>query len=207
MNLAFLGDAFDHWKGSLIDSLQEAQAVRDFAVDPMASDLGSWKSEDFIILARLLRVGAAQIIRHRVTLQERTKYFDEISHRGDLFLDPDTGVATGRVKETHISPFEIGHLLDSATNRLLVVYQHVRAQRVSIRVDAVLIALQREIGGFTWTSYESGTVAMLFLSRRPERTERIAAHFKSMLGRHSSGRVRCRALPAWKEHGIYRCLR
>jgi hypothetical protein len=190
LNLDFLGDAFDHWKGSLIEFLQEAQALRNFAVDPMASDLGLWKSEDFVILARLLRVDATQIIRHRETLQERTKYFDEISHRGDLFLDPDTGVATGRVKGTHISPFEIGHLLDSATNRLLVVYQHVRAQRVSIRVDAVLIALQKEIGFFSWTSYESGTVAMLFLSRMPERTEQIAAHFKSMLGRHSSGRVR-----------------
>jgi len=54
LNLNFLGDALDHWKGSLFESLQEAQVLRDFAVDPMASDLGSWNSDDFLILARLL---------------------------------------------------------------------------------------------------------------------------------------------------------
>ncbi len=191
LNLRFLGDALDHWKGSLFESLQAARALRNFAADPMASDLRLWKSEDFTVFANLLRLSPSQIIQHQVTLQQRAKYFAEISHRGDIFLDPDTGIATGRMKTTHVGPCEIGHLLDSPTDRLLVVYQHVRGHRVSIRVDAVLRVLQKEIGRFSWTSYESGTVAMLFLSRTPERTEQVASHFKSILGRHSSGRVRC----------------
>jgi len=136
LNLNFLGDALDHWKGSLFESLQEAQVLQDFAVDPMASDLGSWNSEDFLILARLLRITPAQIIRHQVSLRERARYFGEISHRGDLFLDPDTGVATRRVKDhcRYVNPPEIGVLLDASPDRLLAVYQHVRAQRVSERI-------------------------------------------------------------------------
>jgi hypothetical protein len=191
LNLKFLGDALDHWKGSLFESLQAAGALQNFAADPMASDLRLWKSEDFTVFANLLRVSPSQIIQHQVTLRQRATYFAEISHRGDIFLDPDTGIATGRAKTTHVSPSEIGHLLDSPTNRLLAVYQHVRGHRVSVRVDAVLRALQGQIGRFSWTSYESGTVAMLFLSRTPERTEQATDHFKGILGRHFSGRVRC----------------
>jgi hypothetical protein len=93
-----------------------------------------------------------------VTLQQRAKYFEEISHNGDVFLDPDIGVATGRVRPTHISPPEIGHHLASPPNRLLAVYQHVRGHRVPSRVDAVLKAVEKDIGRFTWASYESGTV-------------------------------------------------
>jgi len=38
MNLRYLGDALDHWKGSLFESLQQANILHDFAVDAMASD-------------------------------------------------------------------------------------------------------------------------------------------------------------------------
>lgn len=67
------------------------------------------------------------------------------------------------------------------------------ADRVSIRVDAVLRALQREIGHFSWTSYESGTVATLFLSRTPERTERVSEQIRRALTAYlekNSGRQR-----------------
>jgi hypothetical protein len=192
LNLQFLGDALDHWKGSLFESLRMAEALRDFAVDPMASDLDSWRQEDFKLFARLLRITPAQIIRHRVTLEERVKYFGEISHRGDLFLDPDTGVATGPVKKAlrYVNPSEIGQLLNGSPNRLLIVYQHVRGQPVASRVDEVLDTLRHEIGGFSWCSYESGTVAMLFLARLPMRTAAIAEHFEALLGRHAAGRIR-----------------
>lgn len=192
MNLNFLGDALDHWKGSLFESLQEAQVLRDFAVDPMASDLGSWNSEDFLILARLLRITPAQIIQHQVSLQERARYFGEILHRGDLFLDPDTGVATRRVKDLprYVNPQEIGVLLDASPDRLLAVYQHVRAQRVADRIDTVLTTLRNQIGEVSWCTYESPTVAMMFLTRAPARTTQVAEHFASLLGRHAAGRIR-----------------
>ena len=193
MNLQFLGDALDHWKGSLFESLRKAQALRDFAADPMASDLKSWRPEDFKLFARLLRITPAQVIRHRVTLEERVKYFGELSHRGDLFLDPDTGVATRGVKgkaRCYIMASEVGQLLDGSANRLLVIYQHVRGQPVASRVDEVLDTLRHEIGGFSCCSYESGTVAMLFLARAPVRTAFVAEHFATLLGRHAARRIR-----------------
>lgn len=193
MNLQFLGDALDHWKGSLFESLRKAQALRDFAADPMASDLESWRPEDFKLFARLLRITPAQVIRHRVTLEERTKYFGEILHRGDLFLDPDTGIATRGVKRKprcYVKPVEIGQLLDGSTNRLLIIYQHVRGKRVASRIDEVLDTLRLEIGGFSWSSYESGTVAILFLARVSARTASVAEHFAALMGRHAAGRIR-----------------
>lgn len=158
----------------------------------MASDLGSWNSEDFTILARLLRITAAQIIRHQVSLQERARYFGEILHRGDLFLDPDTGVATRRVNDhrRYVNPPEIAVLLDASPDRLLAVYQHVRAQRVADRIDTVLTTLRDQIGDVSWCTYESATVAMVFLTRAPARTTQVAEHLASLLGRHAVGRIR-----------------
>lgn len=56
MNLAFLGDALDHWKGSLFESLQKGGILQNFAVDPMASDLAAWTPEDFSLFSTLLRI-------------------------------------------------------------------------------------------------------------------------------------------------------
>lgn len=195
MNLQFLGDALDHWKGSLFESLQKAQLLRDFAADPMVSDFDSWQEEDFKLLARLLRVMPNQIIRHLIRLQNRAKYFAEISHRGDLFLDPDTGVATGRVKKAHVSPAEIVQLLDNSPERLLVIYQHVRAKSVAQRIDEVMNSLKHAIGEFSACSYESGTVAMLFLARKPARIAEVVGHFQTFLGCHAAGRIRAFEFP------------
>jgi len=46
MNSSFLGDALDHWKGSLFESLQKRRIVCELAVDPMASDLAVWKPDE-----------------------------------------------------------------------------------------------------------------------------------------------------------------
>ncbi len=190
MNLQFLGDALDHWKGALLASLREAKALRDFAVDPMASDIDQWRQEDLHLFARLLQVTPGQVIRHGASLQDRAGYFAEISHAGDLFLDPDTGVATGRVKKAHVSPSEIGQLLDASTSRLLVIYQHVRGMSVECRVNEVMNTLEHVIGVFSGCSYESGTVAMLFVARVHARTALVAEHFEALLGRHAAGRIR-----------------
>jgi hypothetical protein len=74
---------------------------------------------------------------------------------------------------------------------LIAVYQHVRGQQVRSRVDCVLDGLKSEIGNFGWCSYESANVAMVFLTRKAERTSQIAEHFKNLLGRHVSRRIRC----------------
>ena len=190
MNLAFLGDALDHWKGSLFQSLQDGGVLRDFAVDPMASDLALWKPVDFLLYAKLLRIDRSQITPHVCNLADREKYFTEIAQTGDLFLDPDTGVATGkRVSIQHIAPSDIATLLGSS-NRLLLVYQHVRAKRVSDRVNEVCGVLRSQIPDCQWCSYESGSVAMLFLARNSRRIETVRRHFANLLGHHATTRIR-----------------
>lgn len=66
MNLSYLGDALDHWKGSLFEFLQAHNLLNDFAVDPMASDLQSWRDADYALFADLLRVPRARILGHSV---------------------------------------------------------------------------------------------------------------------------------------------
>jgi hypothetical protein len=191
MNLAYLGDALDHWKGSLFESLQQASVLRDFAVDAMASDWRSWHSADISLFAHLLRIQVSQVIPHEVDLSFRKEYFNEIRHRGDLFLDPDTGIATGKVKciSQYVKPSEIERLLQKP-ERVLAVYQHVRGQSVSGRVDTVCRSVSGAIGACHWVSYESGSVAMVFLSKSNNRTAEIAMHFAKVLGTHAARRIR-----------------
>ncbi len=191
MNLSYLGDALDHWKGSLFEFLQARQLLHDFAVDPMASDLRSWRDADYALFADLLRVPRDRILSHSVTLTSHNRYFAEIHHKGDLFLDPDTGIATGRVAypEQYVQPRDIWSLLSNGLNRLVVVYQHVRARKTAERIDEVVACVAGSIN-LTWCSYESGTVAMLFLSLAEHRTQDIATALTEKLGRHAAKRIR-----------------
>lgn len=63
-------------------------------------------------------------------------------------------------------------------------------EEVATRINEVVDTL-RGVGQFSWCSYESGTVAMLFFSRDTTRIVDIGKHFHSMLGRHALGRIRC----------------
>lgn len=191
MNLSYLGDALDHWKGSLFEFLQARQLLQDFAVDPMTSDLRSWRDADYTLFADLLRVPRDRILGHSVMLTSRNRYFAEIQHKGDLFLDPDVGIATGRVAhpEQYVQPRDIWSLLFNGLNRLVVVYQHVRARKTAARIDEVVACVAGSIN-LAWCSYESGTVAMLFLSLAEHRTQDIASALREKLGRHAALRIR-----------------
>jgi len=193
VNLKFLGDAMDHWKGSLFESLQRAGVLHRLAVDPMASDSAMWTQDDFTLYAQLLHVKLSQLVPHDADLgADRHRYFNEISHTGDLFLDPDTGIATGHVKEQvkYITPSEIRDLLHMTRDRLLIAYQHVRAQPSAKRVNSVLQVLRQHAGPLHWCSYESSTVAMIFVAQQGTRTAAITEHFRCILGLHAENRVR-----------------
>jgi len=189
MNLRYLGDALDHWKGSLFSILAERELLNDLAVDPMATDQSAWRAEDFELYAMLLRIASTRVLRHQRTLAARSAYFAEIRHSGDIFLDPDTGIATGAVKAKvqYVEPADVCRLLFSGMNRAVVVYQHVRAQRTCDRVDAVVRVFPSEI---RWCSYESGSVAMMFFSMAPWRVEELTGWLNEFLGRHAAGRIR-----------------
>ena len=71
MNLAYLGDALDHWKGSLFEYLCGMKVLRRFAIDPMISDRSEWKNEDFSRYAHLMRIGEIQLIHHEHDLRKQ----------------------------------------------------------------------------------------------------------------------------------------
>jgi len=192
MNLQFLGDALDHWKGSVFEELQNSSLLNDFRVDAMASDSEKWKQIDYRLYARLLRVEHAQLVVHKNALSgDRNKYFKEIPAIGDLFLDPDTGFKTGTVKtlSQYLKAAELHDLLKRNKDRVIAVYQHVRARRTRDRVEEVLRALRNERSHFFCTSYESGTVALLFFGSDPKRIEAIREHFCALLDRHAESRI------------------
>ena len=190
MNLQFLGDALDYWKGSVFEVLQQSDLLRDFKVDTMASDSEDWQETDHRLYARLLRIDQQQLIAHKNTLSgNRSKYFKEIPINSDLFLDPDTGFKTGPVRSLpqYLTPAEFLDLLKP--DRIVAVYQHVRAQKTRNRVEEVLKVLHRETSGFSCTSYESGTVALLFFCLQNKRIEEIRDYFHELLEKHASKRV------------------
>lgn len=187
----YLGDALDHWKGSLFEYLQSEAVLRDLTVDPMAIDANQWIEDDFGLYAYLLRVRRDHVVRHKAPLAARTNYFAEITQDGDLFLDPDTGVATNGASPIakYVKPSELATLLQT-NSRIVAVYQHVRAQKTCTRIDGCLCAIATVAAGIQWCSYESPTVAMLFLSSNGTRICEIGEALARMLGRHVDRRVR-----------------
>lgn len=189
MNSSFLGDALDHWKGALFSFLLQEDALDDLVADPMLTDPEAWKPDDFRLYARLLNLPGDRVLAHSRSLRDRAAYFREIGHAGDIFLDPDVGIATHRVRrrEQYVEVVDVIRLLFSGQGRMVVVYQHVRGKTVADRVDRVVSKFPADL---FWVSYESGTVAMLFISLAPWRTERVAGSLRNLLGRHAEHRIR-----------------
>ena len=200
MNLQFLGDALDHWKGSVFEALQREDMLTNFLVDPMASDARAWTPADSKLFATLLRVEQRQLVSHgRDLCQDRARYFAEIPSKGDLFLDPDTGIKTGNVKriEQYLLPAELFDVMGKNKERVVVVYQHVRARKTRKRVEEVLATLKEEDRHFWCTSYESGTAAFLFLSQNGGRIKAVRDCFFRLLGMHANNRI-----GYWNGHAV-----
>ncbi len=193
MNLRFLGDALDHWKGSVFEGLQSSNVLENFRVDAMASDFDNWRPEDWSLYAKLLRVRKSQIVEHKATLdRNRKEYFDEIPRSGDLFLDPDTGIKTSSGREQqYLKPDELFSLMNHEQRRVVVVYQHIRAMKTRERVEAVLQVLRSEKPKpiFYCASYDSGTVALIFLSFQRDRILAVSGYFRKFLGSHADNRI------------------
>jgi len=156
MNLKFLGDALDHWKGSVFEGLQSSNVLEDFRVDAMASDIDNWRPEDRSLYAKLLRVRESQIVEHKATLDSnRKEYFYEIPRYGDLFLDPDTGIKTSSGKnKQYIKLDEVFYLMNHERHRILAVYQHgSRDRTMRSRVKDVFNVLRLVHPKCYFTSY------------------------------------------------------
>ncbi len=190
MNVCFLGDAYDYWKGSLLNHLQRSGLLINLTIDAMATEPPSWQEEDWTLYASLLNVAHDRVLKHRELLSvQRANYFQEIPVEGDLFLDPDTGLVTGRVKkaERYVYPRELVRLVEGS--RVVCVYQHSSRTHIRHRVEAVVNAVQSLCPTLSYVSYEATTVAMLFFSVAPNRILALNGALRGPLGRRADNRV------------------
>jgi len=192
MNLSFLGDALDHWKGSLFSLLTEARLISDLSIDLMATDIENWDPDDFESFSKMLRVSSSQVLRHNHHLdRERKLYFGELAAVRTVFLDPDTGIATSGVteKSKYVYPHEMHELLKSHSSRVVSVYQHISRKKTRDRVHKIIEVVADTDIHFGCCTYESPAVAMLFFSNDINRTRCIQQFFQSILGRKANKRV------------------
>ena len=192
MNLRFLGDVLDHWKGSMISQLSKAKLLDQLKVDQLASDFSQWGEVDHRLYAELLRIHRSALVAHKQELwKNRNAYLEEIlAVEGDMFLDPDIGISTNsQAGPEHLKASELHSILDHAPKRIVMVYQHIRARKTRDRVLEIMYSLQQKGPGFHACSYESATVAMLFFSRRAERLDPIGKYYQRMLDWHARRRI------------------
>jgi NAD(P)H-dependent flavin oxidoreductase YrpB (nitropropane dioxygenase family) len=70
-------------------------------------------------------------------------------------------------------------------------YQHVRARKTEDRVRELIAALAEFDTRVYCCSYETPTVAVLFVAPKQSRIEQVGKYFKNYLGLHSDMRVYC----------------
>ncbi|MFI5332020.1 MAG: hypothetical protein ACHQ2F_13455 [Desulfobaccales bacterium] len=189
LNSEYLGDALDHWKGSLISILVSKQLLRSIVVEPMITDPQPWQPEDIQTYRRLL--GLEEIFHAESTFPggRRKDYFNEVPKDDDIFLDPDTGIAMDRAIKKHIAVPELIKLLgESDSDRVFMVYQH-SGQRESKQEGQTnskfkrwLLAMKDKLTDkdklpanvdVHCTVYECKQVAMFFISRNRNRIDEI----------------------------------
>ncbi|MGH6628181.1 MAG: hypothetical protein ACREB3_00445 [Burkholderiales bacterium] len=179
MNLKHLGDALDHWKGSVIELIGEKR----LRVLPMLTDQDRWTSDHFNVYARLLRLKTQHILRRKVSFpgQTRSTYFSRLREY-DLFVDPDTGIASDKKrKKEHISPAEIASLLPRSSSRLLLIYQQ-RFQRKEMKETLKLVLSIDSLRELHRFAYDAGAVGMVFISRSRKRINGVLSRVRSLLG-------------------------
>jgi len=195
MNLEHLGDSLDYWKGEVFRQLRINGWLQDFAVEPMISDEQPWNSQNIRVYRHLLSLEDSEPVFHKNAVfshQPREAYFTEITHRGDLFLDPDNGITTGEASVKHVCVEDIHSYFrgDFVMDPSLLVFQHaghdVFANRIKEIVKKVISPENNLDRNLYCCSYECGKVAMLFFSVNRRRMLTIPKIFSNYIG--SGGR-------------------
>lgn len=185
MNTLYLGDALDFWKGALISHLLKNEVLKDLAVDPMITD-DKWEPSAIVAYKSLLRIEQTNVAIFKLDMNNRKHHFSQVDqHHGDLFLDPDTGIATSRPQRQLVGQYvfteDLCSLLQAQKARVVAVYQHVRAQRTRDRVDTCIETVEGKCPAICWCSYESGTVAMLFFCLDKNRISGIKNQLRQLV--------------------------
>jgi hypothetical protein len=195
MKKEFIGDALDHYKGSILKLLSSDDLLENLAIEPMITDDNAWTPDEISLYLRLLCAPENTQIIHKGKpfLGNRKKYFAEINQTGDVFLDPDTGVTTSKVSPGHIKATELNIILneDRMNKSVLIVYQHNAIgrkfeERIKEIVEHVLAVIEKGC----CTTYEGRQVGMIFLSKNEDRIKLIHQRFKEFLGEKYAFRTR-----------------
>jgi hypothetical protein len=188
MNLDHLGDALDHWKGSLIELIC-TEGVR---VVPMLTDRDRWTEQHVETYARLLHLRPEDIFkkgeRDLFSSKARDTYFRDLGQH-DLFLDPDTGIAPDDkdAEKEHIRTSEIAGLLSAAPSRMLLIYQHASRDKDGLRKK--LNSLHKSLNGYDIFAYDSGSVSMLVITKDHERARGALDCLRCWLGPIAPARI------------------
>lgn len=191
MNINHLGDAYDHWKGSIIKILNESRNIQNLAVEPMFTDKKTWGQVNVQTYARLLNLWPNDIQHTNLPTWKQWKgrrnlYFKEIRYNGDLFIDPDTGIGTNGRKYIRVD--EIGNLLDK--KRVLMIYQHFAHKTFENQCRIIRNKIRQIRKQATYCVYQCGQVAMIFISRNNGRIRAIEKVLKAHLCGTAERRIR-----------------
>jgi len=186
MRLQHLGDALDHWKGSLIELI----GGKNVHVVPMFTDDKPWTEEQIDAYARLLRIRPEDVLKKDGCFsgKTRTSYFCDLGEH-DLFLDPDTGIAPNdkKANEKHVRSSEIAGLLSAGPSRMLLIYQHVSRSKNGLKKKLNL--LSKYLQGCGMFAYDSGSVSMVVIGRERDRVQHAMVRLKCWLGPTVSMRI------------------
>jgi hypothetical protein len=180
MRLDHLGDALDHWKGSVI-RLVKSERLK---VLPMLTDQDRWSPEDFKAYARLLGRRPQDFLRKDALFAKssRAAYF-RLPPRRDVFLDPDTGIASElKANEKRVKPSEIATLLKGSPSRMLLIYQHASRKKDGIRDKLGLLRSTEGLKRCHLFAYDSGAASMVFISKNKKRIQKALARLQCWLG-------------------------
>jgi hypothetical protein len=189
MNLGYLADALDHWKGCVIKEIDER--LNDLHVIPMFTDEdihSSWPNDRLRLYAKLLHVPQDKILQSdtRFTATTRQEYFaaiadDDQLRDKDFFIDPDIGIEPEKGGNwRHIRLSDISALLRLGNKRVILIYQHA-----SHRSDWSNACLQRlvnydDAGGINAFAYWAGAASMFLLSRDRRRMDSLHRSFSKV---------------------------
>ena len=196
MKLGYLGDASDHWKGSLHEHLRSRARLKNLHAVGMFAD-GPWGLSAVEAYARLLRLPGAHAVLDANLPMPRVKgraaYFSNVLRTvppdADLLVDPDTGIKNGATGSTaHISVAELAALL--GPTRVLMVFDESHDRRIDKSAHVRGLAAALVDLGTRVVACESGRgVTMFFISKHPTRTAQIDESLCALLGPAAKQRV------------------
>ena len=144
----------------------------------------NWESPFWHLYANLLKIHRRTICTD--TDSQTGKVHATLDKKWDLFLDPDTGIMTGKkAKRQHIPPKELEDFL-LERNRLIIVYQHGWRKKGGLDsrikdIKRFLKSYHNDIHLFVVVSKASNSM-LIFICRNGKRLVKVHKQFLKLFG-------------------------